>query len=344
MCQISVWQQLKWTYLRKPKYLIELIASHNEIAEIPTLLFHKVQRLSEVDFSFNKIQKVKTFAFSGDFNLRVLDLSYNQLTTLPKRVFKDHSRLKFLNLSANQFEKIDAEWFENLGDLRMLNLSRNHLTEIRPGTFSRQQDLQILDLSNNYLKKLDANILPPLTERLNRIDIANNQLSELSGFATYKILDTKIYGIDSNKFNCTYLMDLLKIFTWKHLDSAWKIAECISIKENEEQIDSSEDAELSTTKTTETNEVEQHFIEMGIKVLEEERRPIASNEGDDAKIQHTSTCKGSNYSHSVKFTDWIMSICLVIIAVGMIWFIFRVKLLKSNLFSVSYHQNNVAQN
>lgn len=225
---------------------------HNQLSELPSFLFHKNEKLTDVDFSCNRIEKIDDFAFAGDFKLERLNISHNQLTTFQKRFSDNHSNLKHLDISNNRINRIKPDTFENLRDLLLLDisnnlikkldnrtfsslvkleqlfLSRNNLTEIDFGTFSSLLSLRILDLSKNILKTLDVNILPLQSNLLELLEIADNQLKELSGFTSLRIPNTKIIGIDSNRFNCTFLDHLFQAITWKHLDSISIRIECDS--------------------------------------------------------------------------------------------------------------------
>ncbi|XP_055301669.1 uncharacterized protein LOC129568127 [Sitodiplosis mosellana] len=250
--------ELNVEMFQKLTQLKHLRLDHNKIVELPSFLFHKNEKLTEVDFSYNKIKKIDNFAFAGDFKLEYLNLSHNELTTFQKRFSDNHSKLKKLDLSSNRIhalkpdtfdslrdlvlldissnflEKLDNKTFSNLLKLQTLILSRNNLTEVRLGTFSPLLSLRVLDLSKNMLKTLDADILPPQSSYLELIVIADNQLRELRGFTSLRIPNTKIIGIDSNRFNCTFLDQLFDAITWKHLDAISIRIECNSANETRE--------------------------------------------------------------------------------------------------------------
>lgn len=257
--------------------LKQLSISHNQITELPSFLFHKNEQLTEVDLSSNKIRKIDDFAFAGDFKLKSVNLSSNQLTTFQKRFSDNHANLTHLDLSHNRISTLKADTFENLRDLQMLdlsgnmlnkldsktfenlkslevvNLSRNRLTEIQAGMFATLVNMHILDLSFNALKVLNAVALPTQANQLELMVIGNNQLHELIDFTSERIPNTKIIGIDSNLFNCTYLDVLFQSITWKHLDSILKRIECNSANET---ADLSENSTLVwTLETTTTSDI-----------------------------------------------------------------------------------------
>lgn len=259
--------QLSVETFQKLIELKQLRIDYNQIAELPSFLFHKNEQLIEVDFSHNKIRKIDDFAFAGDFKLEKLNISHNQLKTFQKRFSDNHSNLKHLDISNNRIntlkpdtfdslhdlllldlsnnfiKKLSNKTFDNLEKLQQLFLSRNNLSEISLGTFSSLIRLQVLDLSQNILKILDANVLPSQSSHLNLLAIADNQLHELNGFTSLRIPNTKIIGIDSNRFNCSFLDHLFQAITWKHLDSISIRIECNS---------GNESTENTTNKTTES--------------------------------------------------------------------------------------------
>lgn len=203
----------KFTELKK----IDL--SYNEIADIPSFIFHNMKQLAEVDCSHNKITKIGYFAFSGVTHLKKLLLAHNQLISFDRKIFDADSSIEHLDVSFNQIttlkvdtlaalenllhfdmtgnpiQKLNNKMFENNRELMTLSLSHCGLSDIEPGTFSSLRFLEKLDLSYNQLKTLDRNTLPTDLHR-----------------------HFKIIGIDSNKFNCTYLHKLIATITPQYLD------------------------------------------------------------------------------------------------------------------------------
>lgn len=205
--------------LNKFTEMKKIYLSYNEIADIPSFMFHNMKYLDEVDCSHNKITKIGYFAFSGVTHLKKLLLAHNQLKSFDRKIFDSDSSIEYLDVSFNQisnlkmdtlaalgnleyfdmtgnpFQKLKNEMFENNSQLKTLSLSQCGLSDIEPGTFSSLDYLEKLDLSYNQLKTLDRNILPTNLHR-----------------------HFKIIGIDSNKFNCTYLDKLIATITPQYLD------------------------------------------------------------------------------------------------------------------------------
>lgn len=251
--------ELNVNTFQKLTELKQLTLSNNQIIEIPSFLFHKSDELVDLNLSFNKIQKMDDFAFSGDLNLKKLNLSHNQLTSLPRKTAENLSNLTHLDISSNRitvlmadaFEclenmvfldasdnplgKVDNQSFWSLVKLQQLILSRTALTQLDPGVFATLQNLEKLDISENQLQTLDINILPMLPNQLKLISIAKNQLRELHGFSSTRIPLTKIIGIDSNRFNCTYFERIFESITWKHLEAISKRINCSTVDEKDEE-------------------------------------------------------------------------------------------------------------
>lgn len=303
--------------------LKQLFLSNNQIVEIPSFLFHKTDKLSEIDLSYNKIRKMDDFAFAGDLNLKKinfshnqlitfhrkileslselshLDLSWNKLTALTADSFVNHRNLVHLDLSGNSIKQFNNKTFEHLERLQHLNLSRMSLSTIQAGAFSSLMDLQILDLSNNQLMTLDGDSLPfhhPLLPyQLKWISIANNQLHELANFTSERIPDTKIAGIDSNRFNCSFYDRIFQSIAWKQLESISERINCSSAHDESinsltESLDSIDDPTPSITKNTSNSNIHSQSAKIAndsLEAIDENRKitqrneQIANNQSDD---------------------------------------------------------------
>ncbi|XP_055301909.1 leucine-rich repeat-containing protein 15-like [Sitodiplosis mosellana] len=259
--------------------LIRLNVSHNQLEEIPSFLFHKTVKLTEVDFSFNKINTIDDFAFAGDFNLEKMYLSHNKLNDLNEKIFKYLSHLKHFDICGN------------------------NLVEIKPGLFSSLTKLQTLNLAFNRLKTLNANSLPTHLNQMKSLSFENNQLQEFIGFNSAHIGKMKIIGIDSNRFNCSYLHTLLQLISWKNLDTISNRINCSNVEST-----TTEANELSTTtirpttiststaapilstpkptlKSTNTENVTTTFDPNGEKTLEEIHQSTEENGSIDSRDQ-----------------------------------------------------------
>lgn len=193
------------TFQRLQKLTL-LTLAHNQIEEIPSFLFHKTDRIEDVDFSFNLIQQIDDYAFCGDLDLQKLNLSHNKIKNLHKKLFESLKKLEHLDLSFNEIAVLSTDLFKSL------------------------RNLEILDISHNVIKTLNADILPSKPYQLNLLAIGNNQLRELNGFTRSLVLFTKIAGIDTNPFNCTYLEKFFQTINWKQLDAVSNRINCSSVE------------------------------------------------------------------------------------------------------------------
>lgn len=328
--------------------LEQLNLSYNQIKEIPILLFHKTEHLVQVDFSFNKITEINGFAFSGQFKLKRLNLSNNQITNLHKKIFEDQPELEYLNLSVNSIQKMNEASLVNLIGLNFLNLSRNCLAELKPRTFSSLTNLKTLDLSHNKLKTLDAYSLPLEWNNLdlNSLHLGNNQLQELSRFESINVHNIKFIGIDSNEFNCSYLSELLNIFTWKHLNSVSKLIECSSEIERTRHHDFNEQFTSTEAETSEeTDSISSTETDFHSQTEKSEQKPETRTESERNYVKIINqTHHHHHYSTAVdsSTTGWLMinSICLIFIVIGFIWLLLKKGMLKREASKVLYHRND----
>lgn len=255
------------TFYRLTK-LKKLLMSQNQIIKLPSFLFLNCKELVEIDFSYNLIEEMDIFTFSGNFSLKKINLSHNQLLYFDKAFVEDHSDLEYLNISNNRIKVFDSfesgrnlvsldlsgnfimilESMEYFVNLKYLNLSENKIVGIMPGTFLNQENLEILDLSNNKITTLSLNIFTLPLDHLKLLSIGNNQLHRLNGFTEYSIPNTKIAGLDSNKFDCSYLKCFFRSITWQQLDSIPTRIKCIPVNDTMSETSTlSEDYFLGST-------------------------------------------------------------------------------------------------
>lgn len=232
--------------------LVTLNLSHNEITEIPSVLVEKAENLVKFDVSFNKLKNVDDLAFRKNSSLEVwiashnqlsgfngnhleylgnlvlLDVSFNHIPVLLPNIFQKLHNLVFLDVSFNPIKQIGGETFLSLTKLTHLNLSYAEISEVPPGAFTRQKLLQTIDLSNNSIISFDSNALPPLPNHLELIDLRNNLLQHLKGFANYsKNFNGRknATGVLIEGFDCNYHDELMEDIFWITNRQQWY---CIS--------------------------------------------------------------------------------------------------------------------
>lgn len=371
------------------KKLTTLIASYNKIREIPSLSFHKSDKLIEIDVSFNQIHQIDDFALFGDLNLQKLNLSHNELATFNDHILSDHSHLTHLDLSANQINALETKAFERLRNLmyldlsgnpiktvdrnmflmcvklQYLNLSRTSLAEIKSGTFLHQINLRILDLSGNRMKMLNSNGFPLQLSHLELLGVGDNPLREISGFtsSTY----SKIVGIQSTEFKCSFSNDTYEPNSWKHLDMIAKRMKCTSDNDFDD-VDLSESStapsnELSTqgkkmdvstfkpaievtesSKSTNNSEMHPQQKEKQREKQKEKQEKNQDQKQEPKQKQNENQMNVTkkvhledNKSHIVTdtgkhmlITSWINTILLVIIAMAILYYVFRKRMHQKN--------------
>lgn len=345
------------------KNLLKFNASHNKITELPKKMFQDCKTLTDADFSFNRIKRIDAEAFPTENELEILNLRHNNISDLDANSFQNLGELKQLFLSNNQINEIPTflfhtmknlqeidfssnkiarinafafsgdfeleilnlshnqivslEWkiFKNgnLKHLQQLDLSSNSIVEIKSGTFSSMINLCSLNLEQNKLNRLNANILPPQATHLKTLIISRNQIQALIGFTNARIPNAKIVGI--SEFNCSYFNSLFQSLTWKHVDAVTKLIECNTVNEGtdfndyNDIIESNDHADgKEDEKTKKQYSTEKEYVEGGSGLL---------------------------------VSTWINAICLIIIVVVLIWFIFNKHLPKKNFFtSVLYRRGD----
>lgn len=126
-----------------------LIASKNQLTEIPAQLFANLKEIVYIDFSNNKIKQINPLTFANLRSLELLDLSRNEIISLDEYLFKDNSNLTTLDLSHNNLTKLEKHFFDGLFKMKHLILSHNFLKELFTSHETRFGELKLLDLRNN---------------------------------------------------------------------------------------------------------------------------------------------------------------------------------------------------
>lgn len=157
--------------------LLTLIASHNQLTEIPSSLFDDATKISEVDFSFNKINRIDTFAFNAENNITSLNLSNNLIVEIDNRTFGKLSRLEVLNLSFNRMTTLSEGLFDELIHLKQLDLANNLLKQLKCSIFANSINLTILNLTRNKLQIFDSNCVQ--SENTFAVLVDSNELQNL---------------------------------------------------------------------------------------------------------------------------------------------------------------------
>ncbi|XP_055309418.1 leucine-rich repeat-containing protein 70-like [Sitodiplosis mosellana] len=212
----------------------KLDLSHNKLSEIPSFLCHNMEKLNEVDFSNNKLMRIDHFVFSGALSLQKVVFANNQLTSLNRQIFDAHSNVTYLDISENQIKmNALANTLSNLENLLHFNASGNPIKNVSNKTFAKNLKLETLSLSHCGLTQIKPGTFSSLS-KLMRLDLSYNQLKTLDlNTLPSELRKLKIAGIDSNKFNCSYLEELIKLITPQHLDAISNRVNCSTGNEEE---------------------------------------------------------------------------------------------------------------
>lgn len=340
----------------------KIFITNNQITDIPSFLFHKTNNAIEIDLTGNNIQIIDDFAFVRSMDLVRLNLSKNQMTTLSKKMLESLSKLEYLNISFNQIKyfepnlfnnsqklrqldlssnllkKLDKITFIQLVNLQYLNLSHNELTDIANETFSTVENLQTLDLSFNRLKQLNVGILPSQRSQLELLSIGHNQLHEFIGFNSSHMPNVKILGVDSNKFNCSQIDQIMYSFSGNHFHSFSIRVNCSNYEEHNVMIDIPSITEFWNESTTSASHKTSNF-DTSTDKMEETTKATINSKTKEKSTSVTMKNNDLNISENetpiiIKMT-WTNLICLLVVVV----IIIIIKKLKQRKRKQSNHSN-----
>jgi Leucine-rich repeat (LRR) protein len=151
--------------------------------------------------------------FSKTTALKHLKLSNSMITSENLNKTLNMESLEDLDLSYNYIGELNISTFALLTNLTSLNLKATKISEIKFGTFSHQEKVERLNLADNNLGFFDLNMIYSLSN-LVRLDISGNELTELANVGQAHHLFAQLQSIDitKNKFTCSTLMKLVRIF------------------------------------------------------------------------------------------------------------------------------------
>ncbi|XP_008191941.2 insulin-like growth factor-binding protein complex acid labile subunit [Tribolium castaneum] len=120
--------------------------SYNEISEIYTCTFRKLEKLQKLSLLANHLKTIPPSAFQTLHNLQELNLAHNQLTEIPENSFEGLGELRNLNISHNRLTKFDIDSLDGSPKVTKFDLKCNNLTAI---------DLKLLRDKQTVLRELD---------------------------------------------------------------------------------------------------------------------------------------------------------------------------------------------
>ncbi|CAD6203451.1 GSCOCG00009769001-RA-CDS [Cotesia congregata] len=174
-----------------PITLTEMIASQNDIEEIPENSMANLKNLVYLNLAHNNITELKSNTLRGLTSLQVLILTDNKLKTIEEGAFKDMINLRTLYLYRNAISDLKSGFVRGLENLKDLNLAWNNIKKITNDTFIELPDtLRDLHLDFNEIESLEVGSF---------VDVPKFTLS-LDG--------NKISAIPRGAFNLPYLHEL----------------------------------------------------------------------------------------------------------------------------------------
>lgn len=172
--------------------LTKLIASHNQIVEIPANLLNQSTKLTHLDFSFNQIHKIDSQILPADNHVEFFDVSFNNLTEFDVNTFQQFNKLTQLIASHNQIAEIPSFLFHKTEKLAIIDFSFNRIECIDNFAFSGDLNLKQLNLSHNQLNALHRKIVDNFMN-LTKLDVSWNQITNLTASDLFDSLENLIY-------------------------------------------------------------------------------------------------------------------------------------------------------
>lgn len=215
--------------------IAKLDLSGNLVGAVNAITFEWLTELNSLNLSNTMLMSDDFKAFQPLKNLSILDISHNNLTNVNYTILSILNQLshfniaychiknvsdviqqlqpsiKTLDLSGNHFvnQSLDIHIFNSLPNLKSLNLSDTNLLSIDLSAFKILTNLHIFDISNNRLQEI---YFEPITNRLNHLYLAENDLIEIKNFDQTYFVQLKSLTIAKNQLPCKYL---------RHLKSEW---------------------------------------------------------------------------------------------------------------------------
>jgi len=110
-------------------------------------------------------------------NLQSLSLAGNDIEEFPSSALKPVHELTTLHLDDNRIKRIDERAFEGFGEhIKYLWLQNNQIKNIPATAFQDLHSLEWIKLYNNLLTTLHYELMEPVLDTLQHIDIHSNPL------------------------------------------------------------------------------------------------------------------------------------------------------------------------
>ncbi|XP_055300755.1 leucine-rich repeat-containing protein 15-like isoform X2 [Sitodiplosis mosellana] len=172
-------ESLEKETFEKAGSMIKLDASHNNIQDVPELLFLNAGNLNEIDFSYNKMERIDSHVLAGAKQLKTLDVSHNEIGSISGLVFGNALWLDHINLSHNKISVVEPNTFAVLKQLKRLDISHNEIKNISGLLFGNALWLEYIDLSYNEIVLIESKTFAVL-KQLRTLDLSINNIKKLT--------------------------------------------------------------------------------------------------------------------------------------------------------------------
>ncbi|XP_039480489.1 toll-like receptor 7 [Drosophila santomea] len=184
-------------------------------SSLPVAVFARLQTLEALRLDSCKLLQLPNNAFEGLATLKSLRLSTHNSEWGPTRtleLFPDSlgglKQLTDLDLGDNNLRQLPSGFLCPVGNLQVLNLTRNRIRTAEQlgfadmncgaGSGSAGSELQVLDASHNELRSISESWGISRLRRLQHLNLAYNNLSELSGEALAGLASLRIVNLSNN--------------------------------------------------------------------------------------------------------------------------------------------------
>ena len=172
--------------------------------------------LTKIYLQYNEIAEISSESFSKLNKLEVLVLNNNRITEIHRDSLRDLLSLKNLSLVDNGLMQIEAGSFKGLAALEILRLEFNDITELESGVFADLKNIKKIVLGWNGLSNLTGDSLINLPDSLETLDLQYNFLETLKtgtfvNSPKYKLLlnNNNISNIENGCFDLPHLQSLV---------------------------------------------------------------------------------------------------------------------------------------
>ncbi|CAH1790364.1 unnamed protein product [Owenia fusiformis] len=206
--------------------LFSLDLRNNQITTFPANALKSLTLVQEMDVAYNRLTEIPNGALDHMTSLRDFDGRGNRLITVGETAFAGQSTsLQEIDLAYNQLPGI-PDALKSLSALQILDLSYNTFSpsSLPSGIFNNMNALTSLNLQRTLILNIDPQAYVGLESSVDRIVVANNNLTTLERCTFEKLTALTTLWVDSNPFVCGCELAWLERFfaSWP----VWRQARC----------------------------------------------------------------------------------------------------------------------